>query len=362
MLITLFDGEQFRPATASEAIEAAASPSGPGSLWVDVKLESRDGAEAAQLLKQLGIRGDQVLAILEERSQLGFRLTPEDSHGVVWVDDNDGRGVHRVLYHWNPQRFVTLRFGGDAAMGFVRKRVLERLDTIDKSPANLLADSLELMMVTVQIALTDLAVRVGELDQEILETTRPDPRQASELTEYRLLFQPVAQRFPGYLVNLRAALIDPPAGKELGQDTVEQLEDYAEVVENTQVIIDSVESSVRNTAFDLQTQVTLWQGNQVNTLTAVAAIFLPLTFLTGYFGMNFDWMVGQVNELSHYLVFGVGLMVMITVIAVVLLRRGGYALTPGKSDLKRAGAERARRRRAGTKDLDGGLDTPMNLE
>lgn len=361
MFITVFDGEKFTQVTMNELIDAAAKPSQSGSLWIDLKLEAKDEPDALSLLRVLGIKGQQVLTILEERSQLGFRLTPEDSHGVVWVDDNDGEGVHRVLFHWNNKRFITLRFGGDAGIDFVRKRVLERLSTINKTPAHLFADCLELMMVTVQMGLTDLAIRVGQLDQEILQTTRPDPKQGSELTAYRILFQLVAHRFPGYLVNVRAALIDPPRGNHLALDTIEQLEDYAAVVENTQVIIDSVESSIRNTAFDLQTQVTLWQGNQVNTLTAVAAIFLPLTFLTGYFGMNFDWMVGQVNELSHYLVFGVGLMATIAVVAIVLLHRAGYSLSTRNRNIRKVGAERARRRGRDRKKLEGGLELPMNL-
>ncbi|MGH3479843.1 MAG: CorA family divalent cation transporter [Nocardioidaceae bacterium] len=33
-------------------------------------------------------------------------------------------------------------------------------------------------------------------------------------------------------------------------------------------------------------------------LTVVSTIFLPLTFVTGFFGMNFAWLVGEVD--SHW--------------------------------------------------------------
>jgi len=41
-------------------------------------------------------------------------------------------------------------------------------------------------------------------------------------------------------------------------------------------------------------------------LTVVATIFLPLTFITGFFGMNFGWMVREVNTPLAFWLLGVG--------------------------------------------------------
>jgi len=56
-------------------------------------------------------------------------------------------------------------------------------------------------------------------------------------------------------------------------------------------------------------------------LTIVATIFLPLTFLTGFFGQNFGWLVRHINSPGAFWALGVGGMVASIVLAFAYVRR-----------------------------------------
>jgi magnesium transporter len=59
-------------------------------------------------------------------------------------------------------------------------------------------------------------------------------------------------------------------------------------------------------------------------LAVIATIFLPLSFLTGFFGQNFGWLVDNIASLPEFVVFGIGSQIVAVVILMTLFKRRGW--------------------------------------
>jgi magnesium transporter len=90
-----------------------------------------------------------------------------------------------------------------------------------------------------------------------------------------------------------------------------------------------------------QTRVSLQQNTTMERLTILATIFLPLTFVTGFFGQNFGWLVGHIDGFGAFVIYGIGGLVLpLTLLSLWLRRR------PPETDSVAAGVTNGEKRSA----------------
>jgi magnesium transporter len=92
--------------------------------------------------------------------------------------------------------------------------------------------------------------------------------------------------------------------------------------------VDSIRELISN-ALDLYVSAVSNKLNQVmKVLTIVATFFLPLTFITGFFGQNFGWLVRHVGSATAFWVFGPGVAVVFVALLYMAFVRAGYLAWP----------------------------------
>ena len=172
--------------------------------------------------------------------------------------------------------------------------------------------ALDGMIDTTVDALADIAERMAEL-QDLMFSSEPRPRRdegtvrdlRTELTHLRIRLGPERSLFEriGEEIEHIPGL---EADREKYFDRIQRQLDHT--VEG----IDAAGDSLSH-ALEIQTNEVMAR------LTIVATIFLPLTLITGFFGMNFEWMVSRIHSGLAFWLLGVGSIVLVTAVITVML-------------------------------------------
>ena len=113
-------------------------------------------------------------------------------------------------------------------------------------------------------------------------------------------------------------------GRQGISEHADRVRDYTERISD---LIDSI-NDLRQRATEAMetygTSVSNRQSQVINRLTIISAVFLPLTFLAGFFGMNFQWMIVRLDSLGSFLFLGVGLFVTMLAATLLLFRSQGW--------------------------------------
>ena len=73
-----------------------------------------------------------------------------------------------------------------------------------------------------------------------------------------------------------------------------------------------------------QNEISARQNETVKQLTIVATVFLPLSFVVGFFGMNFGWMVVHIDSLTSFVILAIGSLALSCAALYTWFRQSGF--------------------------------------
>ena len=131
--------------------------------------------------------------------------------------------------------------------------------------------------------------------------------------------QTFAASFSRYASAVRSATVSVETVPGAGARGAAELNDYAEQVEDFEEQLFERRQWMSDVTHDFATAVAQRQGEQINRLTLVSLIFLPVTALTGFFGMNFDWMTRAIASPQAFVALGVALPLLSVALSIAFL-------------------------------------------
>jgi magnesium transporter len=312
--------KEDRPATVP-AVEALLAGNEP--FWLDLDDASKDGSVTALLRDQFKFHP---LAVdSAERFNQRPRLDDYDNfeYLVARGADPDHKGNAEVHCFWTDRYVVTVHRGDCPAVAEVHERLGRHHATDAAAPqlvivyfvVSALADSFFPFLS----AFDD---RIDALEDEILKT--PTEAQLGELfTMKRTLMdmRKVVSPQRDMMATINSGITDVPGMTEEATRYFRDLYDHmirlADYIDNYRDLLSSVMDTHLSTV-----------SNRLNVvmkqLTIIATIFLPMTFLTGFFGQNFAAMVRFIAPAWTFWVLGIGSELAAVVVLYVLFRRRGW--------------------------------------
>jgi magnesium transporter len=143
--------------------------------------------------------------------------------------------------------------------------------------------------------------------QEIFQMKRP-------LVEMRKILTPQRDAFGG----LMGAAAELPGLAERDEHYFRDVYDHLIRISD---LIDSYRDLLTG-AMDVYLSTVSNRLNAVmKQLTIIATVFLPLTFITGFFGQNFDWLVTHIHNGPMFLLLGVGTEIVALLALLAFFRR-----------------------------------------
>ena len=290
-------------------------------FWLDVV--DADDDDIAHLTRMFDLHPE----VLTDTTKFGQRARVAEYEGYVMV----------VVYGAKPDltsKLVELHtYVLPNGVLTVRQVPFEPLDNLHEVPANRLTGSattvpalltriLSTMVATFADALEMVDKELEEIEQQILD--RPEKAQMRRLvnevrprmSEMRRAVEPIRA-----LVGISRFVVSD-ALPEMDDDMRRHLRDLATDLAYVGDQLEAERDRLAAVMDVYMNEVNNRQNQIMKQVAVVSTIFLPLTFITGYFGQNFEWMVRHVTwGRGSWFVLGICLYAVVITTSVLVIRQ-----------------------------------------
>lgn len=264
---------------------------------------------------------------VEDSEHFGQRAKIDDYDDFVFLvvfgasSPHDDDEIVEVHCFYSERYLITVHRDDCPAFAEIRRRYADRA-AMNRKPSLLLYDVVDGLVDSFFPALANLDDRIDTLEDAIFQ--KADNAQLQEifdmkkrLVAMRKAIAPQRDSFASFVGR-----VGDLAG--LSRDDERYFRDIYDHVIRISEQIDSYRDLLTG-AMDVYLSTVSNRLNEVmKQLTVIATIFLPLGWLTGFFGQNFGWLVGHLGRLGTFLSLGVGSEVVAVVALIVLFKKRGW--------------------------------------
>lgn len=300
-------------------------------FWLDLVDEPEEAVAA--ILRRLGVAEEDVAWAVRynhgDRLQAGrLQIGSGRLRAVVWRAESDGtlRETHVLT---TPRGLATLWRGPPETLDDLRRRFLHRARGVEGDAPLAAALVLQLLLGTLDDLLRGVDAR---LDDMRLQLDRGPPRvDFAAVAPHLRQLQRFSDMFSRFSSMIRSALVGVEAIEGVSRRAARELNDYGEQVEDFADQLTDRRRAAADLSHDFATRIAEAQSAQIDRLTLVSMIFLPLSAITGFFGMNFDWLNRNLSGLPVFVMLGVALPAFSVLATLAWLWRGGLIGSRGKA-------------------------------
>jgi Mg2+ and Co2+ transporter CorA len=304
--------------SAATAADLRQHTTGKKFFWLDIF--GGNTLARTELLGGLGLDASD-MAWAVRFGQTGRLYIGRDKlRAVTWMADPPGN-LCEIHVLSSPRCILTVWEGDATALDEIRQLFGERAEGLEKSHFAAAALLLQLLIGTLGHTIRSFDLSLDKLRMTLDQD--PDSADVTALSRRLQILQTITASFNRYSSAVRSAIVGIESVSGMDERGAAELNEYADQVEDFEDQIHERRRWMSDIMHDNAMAIAQRQAEQINRLTLVSLIFLPVTALSGFFGMNFNWMISHLGSEESFLVFGVLLPILSVVLSIAWFRHRG---------------------------------------